>query len=85
MAWLAILSATAFFFVFLAAFLLIPCNVETFGWSCVVKWDLFTKYALLAVPALICLTPFGRKGTRIPTALLILAVAYDCVGVSAMA
>jgi len=85
MAWLAILSATALFLVSLWAFLTIPCNVDKLGWSCVVKWNLFAKYVLLSVPALICLMPFGRKGTRIPTTLLVLAVAYDRVLVSAMA
>ena len=85
MAWVAILSATAFFVVALVGFLVLPCNVDRLGWACFAKWNTFAKYVVRAAPAFVCLALFARKGTRIQLALSVVAVAYDCILVSASA
>ena len=85
MAWIAILLITGFFLVSVAAFFVLPCNVERSGWGCLVRWNVFTKYVLLATPALVCLVLFARKGARIQLVLSVFAIAYDCVLISASA
>ncbi len=85
MAWLAILSATGFFLGSFVAAVVLPCNVDRYGWSCVVKWNIFAKYQLWALPAFVCLAFFGRKGTRIQLISALLAIAFDCVVISSTA
>jgi hypothetical protein len=84
-AWLAIVSTTGFFLGSFVAAVVLPCNVDRFGWSCLAKWDAFTRYQLWTLPAFVCLAIFGRKGTRIQLISALLAVTFDCVVISSTA
>jgi len=85
LAWVAVLSVSGLLVTFVVGFLTIPCNVDLGDWSCVVRWRAFTGVIVKITPAAILLAFLGRKGTRIPTALAALAIAYDCIQVDMMA
>jgi hypothetical protein len=83
--WGAVIAVSIFFVACVVAFFAIPCNVDVQGWECVAKWRSFTGYVVRLSPVLLVLASFGRKGTRIISALLVLATAFDCVLVDMMA
>jgi hypothetical protein len=83
--WGAILAVSVFLVTCAVAFLTIPCNVDLQGWECVAKWRSFTGYVVRLTPFLLVLAAFGRKGTRIVSALLIFATMFDCIMVDMMA
>jgi hypothetical protein len=69
----------------IVAFLTIPCNVDLGDWSCVARWRSFTRFVIQCSLFVILLALLGRKGTRIPTALAVVAIDFDCLLVDMMA
>jgi len=83
-AWLAVLSGSALLFGCIGAFLTDRCNTDTGDWSCVSRFETFTRLVLRSTPVLLLLALLGRKGTRLLTALAALAMAYDCIMIDMM-
>jgi hypothetical protein len=85
LAWAAILAVSSLMAVCIVAFLTIPCNVDLGDWSGVARWRSFTRFVIQCSLFVILLALFGRKGTRIPTALAVVAIDFDCLLVDMMA
>src|ERR1700731_955978 len=83
--WIAILSASGCFVVWVIAFLTIPCDVGRYGWGCVARWRSFSGSVVRVAPLFIILAALGRRGTRILSVLWIIAVKFDCLMVDMMA
>ena len=77
--WVSIVSVSSFFAVCLTALLTVPCDVATFGWGCVARWQSFTGIVVRSTPLFILLGALGRNRTRILSMLLVIAVGFDCV------
>lgn len=85
LAWGAVLFVSGLLIAFIVEFLGYRCNADLGDWSCVIRWRAFAGFMVRITPLAILLAFLGRKGTRIPTALAALAIAYDCVLVDMMA
>src|ERR1700738_4394043 len=79
LAWLALLSVSSPMAACIGAFVTNHCNTDQGDWSCVVRWESFTRFVLRSTPVLIVLGFLGRKGTQIFAVLSVLAMAFDCV------
>ena len=83
--WIAIVSVSGLSIVCLIAFLIIPCDVDRFGWECVARWRFFSAFVVRLTPLFLMLATIGRKGTRILSVLWVIAVNFDCLMVDMMA
>lgn len=85
LSWASLLSVSGLLLVSIGAFLINNCNADLGDWSCVARWRSFTGFVICSSPFMIALSLFGRRGTRIPVALSIIAIVFDCVMVDLMA
>ena len=83
--WISILAVSGLFLGCTIAFFAIPCDVDRYGWECVVKWRSFTRIVVWSAPLFLALAAVGRNGTRILSIVLVIAVTFDCVLVDMMA
>lgn len=83
--WISVISVSGLSVVCLIAFLIIPCDVDRFGWECVARWRTFSAVVVRLTPPFLILGAVGRKGTRILWVLWVIAVNFDCLMVDMMA
>jgi hypothetical protein len=77
--WIGVLVVSCIFISCVFVLLTQNCRLDMGDWSCVARWRTFSGYIVEITPIAILLACFGRRGTRIVSALAALAIAYDCI------
>ncbi len=77
--WLSLTSGSGLFVVTLAVLFTQNCHIDQGDWSCVSRWESFTRVVVRSSPLLILLGVLGYRKTRVLMVLCVLAIAFDCV------
>jgi hypothetical protein len=77
--WLATLSVSTLSVVCVAASCIIPGDVDRYRWGCVDRWRFLSAVVVRLTPSFLLLSLFARKGTRIPSFRLVIAINFDCL------
>jgi len=77
--WLSLTSVSGLFLVTLAVLFTQNCHIDQGDWSCVSRWESFTRVVVRSSPVLILLGVLGYRKTRVLMVLCVLTIAFDCV------
>ena len=83
--WVSVIAVSGLVATCIVASFTIPCDVDRYGWRCVARWRSFTRIVIWLAPVFIALAATGRKGTRVLSTVLVIAIDFDCVIVDMMA